>query len=77
MKIQLALERKAVADAEVESEVLWKRHREAEAESRHLRQTLQDMLRKKEELEEAVENLRQSWLRDGVDNSRSEGAGPP
>ena len=33
VKIQLALERKAVADAEAESEVLRKRHREAEAES--------------------------------------------
>ncbi|XP_073107707.1 uncharacterized protein [Elaeis guineensis] len=77
VKIQLALERKAVADAEAESEVLRKRRREAEAESRHLRQTLQDTLRKKEELEEAVENLRQSWLRDGGDHPRSEGAGPP
>nr|XP_010923882.1 trichoplein keratin filament-binding protein-like [Elaeis guineensis] len=36
VKIQLALERKAIADAEAESEVLRKRCREAEAESRHL-----------------------------------------
>ena len=77
MKIQLALERKAVADAEAESEVLRKWCREAEAESRQLRQALQDTLRKREELEEAMENLRQSWLRDGGDNPRSEGAGPP
>ena len=77
VKIQLALERKAVADAEAESEVLRKWHREAEAESQQLRRALQDELRKRGELEEAIENLRQSWLRDGVDNPRSEGAGPP
>ena len=77
MSIQLVLERRAVADAEAESEVLRKWHREAEAESRQLRQALQDTLRKKEELEEAVENLRQSWLRNRIDNSRSEGAKPP
>ena len=59
------------------AEVLRKWRREAEAESRRLRQALQDMLRKKEELEETVESLRQSWLRDGGDNPRSEGAGPP
>ena len=77
MKIQLALERKAVADAEAESEVLRKWHREAEAESRRLRQALQDMLQKKEELEETVGSLRQSWLGDGGDHHRLEGAGPP
>ena len=77
VKIQLALERQAVADAEAKSEVLRKRHREAEAESQQLRRALQDALRKREELEEAIENLRQSWLRDGVDNPRSGGAGPP
>ena len=77
VSIQLALERRAVADAEAESEVLRKQRREAEAESRRLRQALQDTLRKKEELEEAVESLRQSWSRDGSDNPRSEGAGPP
>ena len=67
----------AVADAEAESEVLRKRRREAEAESQQLRRALQDTLWKRGELEEEIENLRQSWLRDGVDNSRSEGAGPP
>ena len=76
MKIQLAFERRAVADAEAESEVLRKRRREA-AESQQLRRALQDALRKREELEEEIENLRQSWLRDGIDNPRSEGAGPP
>ena len=46
------------------------------AEDRRLRQALKDMLRKKEELEETVESLRQSWLRDGGDNPRSEDARP-
>ena len=77
VKIQLGLERKAIADAEAESEVLRKWHREAEAEVRRLRQALQDMLRKKEELEETVESLRPSWLRDAGGDSRSEEAGPP
>ena len=77
VKIQLALERRAVANAKAESKVLRKRHREAEAESQRLRRTVQDALQKREELEGEIENLRQSWLRDGVDNSRSEGAGPP
>ena len=44
VKIQLALERWAVADAEAESEVLRKRRREAEAESRQLRRALEDAL---------------------------------
>ena len=77
LKIQLAYEQQAVADAEAESEVLRKRHREMEAESQQLHRALQDALRKREELEGEIENLRQSWLRDGIDNSRSEGAGPP
>ena len=77
VKIQLALERRAIADAEAESEVLRKRRREMEVESQRLRRTVQDALQKREELEREIENLRQSWLRDGVDNSRSEGAGPP
>ena len=77
VKIQLGLERKAIADAEAESEVLQKWHREAEAEVRRLRQVLQDVLRKKEELEETVESLRPSWLRDAGGDSRSEEAGPP
>ena len=77
VKIQLGLERKAVADAEAESEVLRKWHREAEAESRRLPQALQDMLQKKEELEEMVETLRQSWSGDGGDHPMLEGAGPP
>ena len=67
-------EQQAVKDAEVESEVLRKRHREAENESQRLRRALQDVLLKKRELEEEVENLRQSWIRGEADNLRSEGA---
>ena len=58
MKIQLACEQQAVKDAEAKSEVLRKRHREVENESQRLRQAFQDMLLKKRELEEEVENLR-------------------
>ena len=47
-----------------------------EAESQQLRRVLQDALQKREELEVEIENLRQSWLKNGIDNSRSEGAGP-
>ena len=60
LKIQLAYEQQAVADAEAESEVLRKRHREAEAESQRLHRALQDALQKRGELEEEIENLRQS-----------------
>ena len=77
LKIQLAYEQRAVTDTEAESEVLRKRHREAENESQRLRRVSKDMLLKKRELEEEVENLRQSWMRGGVDNSRSEGAELP
>ena len=77
VKIQLGLERKAVVDAEAESEVLRKWRRDAEAESRRLRQAFQDILQKKEELEETVESLRPSWLGDGGDHPRLEGAEPP
>ena len=74
LKIQLACEQQAIKDAEAESEVLRKRHREAKNESQRLRQALQDVLLKTRELEEEVENLRQSWIRGEADNSRSEGA---
>ena len=76
VSIQLALERRAVADAEAESEVLRKRHREVEAESRQLRRWLEDVLQKKEELKRDKKKLRQSWLKDGADSSKSEGEGP-
>ena len=77
MKIQLAYEQQAVTDAEAESEVLRKSHREVETESQRLHRALQDALLKKGELEEEVENLRQSWIEGGVGNSRSEGAELP
>ena len=73
LKIQLAYEQRTVMDAEAESEVLRKRHREVENESQRLCRTLQDALLKKRGLEEEVENLRQSWIRGEADNSRSEG----
>ena len=77
MKIQLAYEQQSVTDVEAESEILRKRHREAETESQRLRRALQDALLKRRELEEEIENLRQSWMRGGADNSRSEGAELP
>ena len=60
LKIQRACEQQAVKDVEAKSEVLRKRCREAENESQRLRRALQDVLLKKRELEEEVENLRQS-----------------
>ena len=77
MKIQLAYKQQSVTDVEAESEVLRKRHREAENERQRLHQMFQDMLLKKRELEEEVENLRQSLIRSEADNSRSEGAELP
>ena len=77
LKIQLAYEQRAITDAEAESEVLRKRHREAETESQQLRRALQDALQRRRELEEEIENLKQSWMRGGADNSRSEGAELP
>ena len=77
LKIQLAYKQRAVTDAEVKSEVLRKRCREAETERQRLRRALQDALLKKGELEEEVKNLRQSWIEGGVGNSRSEGAELP
>ena len=70
-------EQQDVKDAEAESEVLRKRHREAENESQRLHRVFQDMLLKKRELEEEVENLRQSLIRSEADNSRLEGAELP
>ena len=77
LKIQLAYEQRAVTDEEAESEVLRKRRREAETESQRLHRALQDALQRRRELEKEIENLRQSWMRGGADNSRSEGAELP
>ena len=54
LKIQLAYEQRAVTDAEAESEVLRKRHREAETESQQLHRALQDALQRRRELEEEL-----------------------
>ena len=61
-----------VKDTEVESEVLRKRLRESEGESRRFHQMYRDMLLRKMELEEEVENLRQSLIRTEIESSKSE-----
>ena len=53
-KIQLAYEQQAIKDAKVESEVLRKRLRESEGESRRFHQMYREMLLRKKELEEEV-----------------------
>ena len=72
MKIQLAYEQQAVKDAEAESEVLRKRLRESKGESRRFHQIYREMLLRKKELEEEVENLRQSLIMAGIESSKSE-----
>ena len=66
-----------VKDTEVESEVLRKRLRESEGESRRFHQMYRDMLLRKMELEEEVENLRQSLIRTEIESSKSEGVRLP
>ena len=66
-----------VKDTEAESEVLRKRLRESEGESRQFHQMYRDMLLRKMELEEEVENLRQSLIRTETESSKSEEAGLP
>ena len=58
LKIQLAYKQQAVKDAETESEVLRKRLRESESESRWFHQMYREMLLRKKELEEEVEILK-------------------
>ena len=77
LKIQLAYEQEAVQDAEVEFEVLGKKLRESEGESRWFHQMYRDMVLRKIELEEEVENLRQSLTRIETESSKSEEAGLP
>ena len=77
LKIQLVHEQQAVKDAEAESEVLRKRLRESEGESRRFHQMYQDMLLRKMELEKEVKNLRQSQIRTEIESSKSEEAGLP
>ena len=77
LKIQLVCEQQAVKDAEVESEVLRKRHREAENESQRFHRRYMEILMREEELEVEVESLRCSLTRVEAESSRSEEAEPP
>ena len=77
LKIQLVHEQQAVKDAEAESEILRKRLRDSEGKSRWFHQMYRDMLLRKMELEEEVENLRQSLIRTEIESSKSEEAGLP
>ena len=54
LKIQLVHEQQANKDAETESEILRKRLRESEGESRRFHQMYREMLLRKMELEEEV-----------------------
>ena len=66
-----------VKDAEAESEVLRKRLQKSEGESWWFHQMYQNMLLRKIELEEEVENLRQSLIRIEIESLKSEEAGLP
>ena len=66
-----------VKDVEAESEVLRKRLRESEGESRWFHQMYREMLLRKIKLEEEVKNLKQSLIRTGTESSKSEKAGLP
>ena len=77
MKIQLVCEQQAVKDAEVESEVLRKKHREVENESQRFHRRYMEILMREKELEAEVESLRCSLARVEAESSRSEEAGPP
>ena len=61
----------------MESEVLRKRLRELEGESRQFHQMYQEILLRKKELEEEVENLKQSSMMAGTESSKSEEAKLP
>ena len=77
LKIQLTYKQQTVKDAEAESEVLRKRLWESEGESRRFHQMYREMLLRKKELEEEVENLRQSSMMAGTESSKSEEAELP
>ena len=76
-KIQLVHKQQAVKDVEAESEVLRRRLRESEDEHRRFHRMFQDMLLKKNDLEEEVKNLRQSIARVETESSKSEETGLP
>ena len=77
LKIQLAYEQQAIKDAEVESKVLRKRLQKSESKSRRFHQIYWEMLLRKKELEEEVENLKQSLIMAGTESSKSEEAELP
>ena len=77
LKIQLVHEQQAVKDAEAESEVLRKRLRELEDKSQRFHQMYREMLLRKMELEEEVENLKQSLIRTETESSKSKEAELP
>ena len=62
LKIQLTYEQQAVKDAEAEFEVLRKRLQKSKDESQRFYQICREMLLRKKELEEKVENLKQSLI---------------
>ena len=76
LKIQLVCEQQAVKDAEAESEVLRKRHQEAENESQRFYRRYMEILMRESELEAEVERLRGSLVRAEAESSKSEGVGP-
>ena len=61
-----------VKDAEVESEVLRKRLQESKGKSWWFHQIYREMLLRKKELEEEVENLKQSLIMAGTESPKSE-----
>ena len=77
MKIQLVCEQQTVKDVEAESEVLRKRHREAESESQRYHRRYMEILMRERELEAEVGRLRDSLARVEAESPRSEEAGPP
>ena len=77
LKIQLVYEQQAVKDAEAESEVLRKRHREAENESQRYHRRYMEILMRERELEAEVGHLRDSLARVEAESLRSEEVGPP
>ena len=61
----------------MESEILRKRLQESEGESRRFHQMYREMLLRKMELEEEVENIKQSLIMSGIESSKLEEAELP
>ena len=77
LKIQLVCEQQAVKDAEAESKVLRKRHREVENESQRFHRRYMEILMRERELEAEIGCLRGSLARVEAESLRSEEAGLP